>query len=166
MADRRGRGPRTIAATLEKITKPLFNKRGLADGTIVTQWTAIVGDAMAKFTAPERITYPLRDRRGGTLYLKVANGSFATELVHLEPQLIERINGYFGYKAIDKIHIKQGPIAPAASSQRQAPAAINSHDEPDISNGGLQNVDDPELAEALKALGQAVARRHKRVTKP
>jgi len=184
-SDRKSRGFRTLATSLDKMTRPIFGKRGLADGAIAVEWPRIVGDSLAKVTLPERISYPKRDRRSGTLYLKVAGGSFATELIHFEPQLIERINRYFGFQAVSQIRITQGPI----TDQPHGPKARPAHDpatDPAINfnagsntgsdtgsgtspNAGLAHVSDPELLKALKSLGQAVSNRqnerHKTVTK-
>ena len=174
-SDRRGGGFRTIATSLDKMTQPIFGKRGLADGAIAMEWPRIVGDSLAKVTLPEKISYPKRDRRNGTLYLKVAGGSFATELIHFEPQLIERINRYFGYQAVSQIRINQGPITaqPSGAKANITKAMPTPPGQPaEIAAGlkaQLENVRDPELLEALKSLGQAVNNRqnerHKTTTK-
>lgn len=170
--DRKGGGFRALGTALNKMTKPIFGKRGLADGVIAMEWPQIVGESLAKVTMPERISYPKRDRRDGTLYLKVAGGSFATELIHFEPQLIERINRYFGYQAVSRVQINQGPIS--RPPENQAPKNISAKTgrklpETTELGGNLSSVSDPELLEALKSLGEAVHRRsadrHKSVTK-
>ena len=174
--DRKSGGFRTLGTSLNKMTRPIFGKRGLADGAIALEWPQIVGASLAKVTLPERISYPKRDRRDGTLYLKVAGGSFATELIHFEPQLIERINRYFGYQAVSKVRILQGPITHPATHQNATPE----HSDPDTQSGGpnpapntpsdfaadLSHVSDPALLEALKSLGQAVHNRRKTVPNP
>ena len=170
--DRKSGGFRALGTSLDKMTRPIFGKRGLADGAIAMEWPRIVGDSLAKVTLPERISYPKRDRRNGTLYLKVAGGSFATELIHFEPQLIERINRYFGYQAVSKVRITQGPIShptKTPSGPKSGATAPSTPDSPAAFEASLSNVSDPELLEALKFLGQAVhnrqSGRHKTVTK-
>ncbi|MEX2449673.1 MAG: DUF721 domain-containing protein [Rhodospirillales bacterium] len=165
--DRRGGGFKALAATVERFTKPIFGKRGLADGAIAAQWPQIIGDTLATVTMPEKVSYPRGDRRGGTLYLRVANGSFATELIHLEPQLIERINRYFGYQAISRVRLNQGPVTAPKSPPRSGATPDLSGAEPDIR---LDAIDDPDLHAALQALGRAVSSRrtkgHKTDIKP
>jgi hypothetical protein len=156
------------------MTRPIFGKRGMADGSIALEWPRIVGESLAKVTLPERISYPKRDRRSGTLYLKVAGGSFATELIHFEPQLIERINRYFGYQAVSQVRIVQGPISHPTKTQSGpefSPITPSTPDSsPDLSpdtplasspnfDASLSNVSDPKLLEALKSLGLAVQNR-------
>jgi hypothetical protein len=165
--DRRSGGFKALAATVERFTKPIFGKRGLADGAIAAQWPQIIGDTLANVTMPEKVSYPRGDRRGGTLYLRVANGSFATELIHLEPQLIERINRYFGYRAISRVRLNQGPVTAPKSPPRSGVTPDHSEAEPDLR---LDAIDDPDLHAALRALGQAVSSRrtkgHKTDIKP
>ncbi|MEQ8193896.1 MAG: DUF721 domain-containing protein [Rhodospirillales bacterium] len=178
-SDRRGGGFKALAASVGRFTKPIFGKRGLADGAIAAEWPLIIGETLAGVTMPEKISYPRGDRRGGTLYLRVANGSFATELIHLEPQLIERINRYFGYQAIARVKLNQGPLhAPAARALSGAPKAAQLPQKPGVSatpsDDRLAGVDDPELYAALRALGEAVnerqdkyqGKRHKTDIKP
>ena len=96
------RGLRSLAATLPPITSPIFKTRGFAEAGILTDWPAIVGEMLGRRTAPERIAFPRGDRRGGTLHV-TCESAFAPELQHLAPQVIERINGYFGYPAVAQL---------------------------------------------------------------
>ena len=97
---------RTISASVEKITKPIFGKRGFGEAAIVTDWPHIVGATMARHTIPEQISFPRSGRTDGTLKLKIDSSALALELQHLTPQLIEKINTYFGYTYIKNIKIK------------------------------------------------------------
>jgi hypothetical protein len=168
--DRKSGGFRALGTSLDKMTRPIFGKRGMADGSVALEWPRIVGESLAKVTLPERISYPKRDRRSGTLYLKVAGGSFATELIHFEPQLIERINRYFGYQAVSQVRIVQGPISHPTKTQSGPEFGSITPSTPNLSpvsppdsspnfDASLSNVSDPELLEALKSLGQAVQNR-------
>lgn len=151
--DRRKRAE-TLGSSVSRLTKPIFGRRGLADGAIARQWTSIVGPMIAKHSQPDRITYPNRERNNGILHLRVDHSAMATELQHLEPQLMERINGYFGFKAVGRMRFIHGPLArPAEEPARQA--------SPDPAQNALvarevSVVDDPELREALNRLGNAV----------
>ena len=81
---RRGGGPRALAATLPAITRPLFGKRGFANGAILTDWPAIAGELLARHSLPERVAYPAGARAGGTLHLRIDSGAMAIELHHLK----------------------------------------------------------------------------------
>lgn len=151
---RSGRGPRALAAMVSKITRKVLKQRGFAEAGIITDWPAIVGAELALESAPEKLVYPPGERLGGVLHIRVA-GALATELQHLEPLVIERINGYFGYRAVARLRLLQGPLpveetAPPAPRRRLDPEAEAALRE------GLAEVPDEDLKAALERLGRAV----------
>ena len=112
--NRRGGGPRPLAASLGALSKRALGRRGFAEAGLITEWDTIVGPELAAASRPDRLTFPPGRRDGGTLRLTVA-GPVATELQHLEPVVRERINGYFGYRAVERIQLVHGTIRrPAA----------------------------------------------------
>ena len=154
----RGRGPRALAGVLRKVTRPIFGKRGFAGGAVVTEWPTIVGRHLAAHTVPERIAYQGGGRDSGVLHLRVDSGSLATELQHLEPQLLERINGYFGYRSVDRLRIVHGPLPPAEAPPRPAQRALDRTEEKDLADR-LAGIKDDDLRTALEALGRVVVAR-------
>lgn len=156
---RRGGPARAIATLTGRLTRPLFAKRGLADGTIVADWPRIAGEAIARNTLPERIRFQPGKRRGGTLYLKVSPGGFAVEIQHLEKQLIERVNTYFGYDAVARLHLTQEPLPPSPSAAAPEPP-LEPAEEAEIHNL-VAGIEDDDLRERLEALGRGVRKRRK-----
>ena len=51
----------------------------------------------------------LRERTGGTLNL-VVRGAHATMMQHIAPEIIERVNRFFGWQAIGRIALRQAPL--------------------------------------------------------
>ena len=153
---------RAIGRLAPDILKSLFKKHGFAQGQILTQWPAIAGEELARFTAPEKIRWPRRAEGGqggqatvlATLVLRV-EGPIAIEVQHSTPQLIERINAFFGYPAIGKIQIVQGalPRRPASKKRRLRP--LSSGEERQL-RSHLGHVDDAGLRRALERLGRGV----------
>lgn len=146
------KGLRSLAATLPPITAPIFKTRGFAEAGILTDWPAIVGEMLGRRTAPERIAFPRGDKRGGTLHV-VCESAFAPELQHLSPQVIERINGYFGYPAVAQIKIQHGRVAPKAA-KRRLPPPVSGMAEAATPYKGDDEAD--PLAAALARLGAAI----------
>ncbi len=149
MAERRP-GLRALGAAMPALTRRALGRRGFAEGGLALDWTAIVGEDIAANTLPLKVSYPRGARRGGTLHLKVASG-YAPIVAHCEPQLLERVNAYLGYGAIERLKITQGQLSrPARSpeSSRDSEAA-----EP------VPGIDDPELAQALAGFAKALRRR-------
>jgi len=103
---------RAIAAEIPRIAGAALGKRGFGEAQLVTHWDDVMGE-LAEKLSPDRLTFARGERRAGTLRLRVAS-AFALEAQHLEPVIIERINGFFGYGAVARIVLVQGP-------PRQAP---------------------------------------------
>lgn len=155
---RRARGFRALAQEVGLLTAPLFARRGLAAGTIVTRWADVVGPALAVFTIPERISFARGRREDGTLAIRVEHGALAVELQHLAPQLIERVNGFFGYRAVERVKLTQGPLPKRHAAKRagaELPPVALAKDVQDR----LEGVADAELRAALTGLAQARAPR-------
>ncbi|MGY8993187.1 MAG: DUF721 domain-containing protein [Rhodospirillales bacterium] len=156
---RRGGGPRALAPTVARLTKPLFKRRGFAVAAIVENWMDVVGPLLASRTMPERITFPTGKRDEGTLHLRVDSGALALEIQHQEHLLVERINGFFGYGAVSRLRMIQRPMPPQPSGA-VALAAIKSDEVSQYDASQIQSdTMDPDLRAALERLGQAVYRR-------
>ncbi|MDA0305178.1 MAG: DciA family protein [Proteobacteria bacterium] len=155
---KRGGGPRAIAASLAATTRDIFQKRGFADGAILKDWPTIAGEHLARHTRPEKITHPKAQGTGGTLYLTIENGSIALELQHLQPLLIERINGFFGFKAVERLKITQGPLPASGERPAWQPRDLEKGEEANLAES-LMDVQDDDLRRALENLGRAVLAR-------
>ena len=145
----------TLGTTVSRLTKSIFGNRGLADGTVAKEWCQIVGPMIAKHSRPDRITYANRERHSGLLHLRVDHSAMATELQHLEPQLLERINGYFGFKAVAKMRYIHGPLADVPGANTSATPRSAPPQNPIVAQE-VTTIADPELRDALNRLGNAI----------
>ena len=151
---KRGGGPKALADSLRKVTRQALGQRSLAEQSLMLDWPSIAGGDIAVMCTPQRLSFQHRDRRrDGTLILKVQPGQ-ATRLQHLEPQLIERINGYLGYRAIARLRLLHGS-APAAGTPEPSPEAPVEDPAPQEPETGKE-IADPALRAALARLGRAV----------
>lgn len=155
--ERRG-GMRAIGRSLPKIAGKALGRYGLAEAGLVADWTAIVGDRLAEATLPVRLQFPRGERRDGTLHVRVS-GSLALELQHLAPQLLERINGYLGYRGVERLKIERGPMPlPVRRMSEPAPEPfVDGEAEPAVAA-----VADEPLRRSLARLGRAIERARKR----
>jgi hypothetical protein len=113
---------------------------------------------MAARTAPIKLAFPRGQATLGTLHVRVT-GPFALELQHLTPQVIERINGFFGYAAVGRLALIQGPVSPYSTKVRRRGAArVRTVDRgsDDGSGDGPPEIADEDLRRALGRLGRAV----------
>jgi hypothetical protein len=151
---------RTTAALSRLLThllSPAARKRGFAEVKVLEDWPRIVGAGMAKRCQPLRIEFARGAIAGGTLVLQAAGGA-ALELQHMGPQLIERINDYFGFRTVRQLRIVQMPLratpVPAPPARRRLTA-----DEELTLAAGVAAVGDDELGRALAALGRSIMAR-------
>jgi hypothetical protein len=153
-APRRPSKPQGLGAALAKVTKTAYRRRGFAMGDVLTNWNAIVGDALAAQSCPESLNFPQEKTSGGTLKVRV-NGPLALELQHLAPLVIERVNGYYGFRAVERLSFIQGPI-PQPERKRREPIRPLTADEEKALNALVPDLDDEDLRQSLLALGRSV----------
>lgn len=153
---RRG-GMRALSYLAPGLTDPLFRKRGFVEGRIPRDWPQIVGVDLARFCAPESLDFP-RGRRDGATLRVVALPGRALELQHLAPQIIERVNGHFGWAAVARLTLRQGVLPPPPKSTRPRLRSLAEREKTAI-RAQVESVTDPALRDRLAALGEALAGR-------
>jgi len=163
-----------LGVQLDGLTRKAFTKFGFADDHVITRWHEIVGPELARLTSPERLSRPQKGISGGsTLTVRVA-GAAALELQHMAPQIIDKINGFYGRPMVARLKLVQGPlpaeleprlrrargqVQQAGGQQPRQPLFGAPPLQPIVD--GTANIDDPELAEALARLAKAVSARPK-----
>jgi hypothetical protein len=147
-------GPRAIADLMPAIGQAAFRKFGFVQSSIVTRWADIVGKNYSDISCPESIRFPVGKKAGGTLQLTVMSGH-APMVQHMLPDLIERVNRFFGYAAVAKVAIRQGEITPASPERRPPPRNLKPL--PVELGDSLRDIGDPELRAVLESLAQGLA---------
>ncbi|AOH82744.1 hypothetical protein AWL63_00860 [Sphingomonas panacis] len=151
-APRRGGGARAVSELLPDATRTAFRRFGFVQSAVVTRWGEIVGSRYAGVSAPESIKFPMGERTGGTLNL-VVRGAHATMMQHIAPEIVERVNRFFGYEAVARVLIRQGDVP--APRPRAAPPSLKPV--PVELGASLRTIADPELKAVLEALAAGVA---------
>jgi hypothetical protein len=167
---RRGNAP--VSRVIGKTLNSSFRKRGFTESRIITEWARIVGDELALRTTPLKIGYARSfpkelkagkpaakssnvDNKQTATVLKLAvQSSWATQIQHMEPQILERISSYFGFKAVEKLVIMQTLITrahPKPVPKRDLSIPDHLKSRPDI-----VAVHDESLKNALLHLGKAI----------
>ncbi|MGE0241919.1 MAG: DUF721 domain-containing protein [Parvibaculaceae bacterium] len=145
----------TLDKDFRALTRAAFARYGFAYADLITQWPAIVGDAIAQWSEPERIKWPRANaderKQGGTLVILVTPGR-GLELQHETPRIIDRINAFYGYAAIAQVKIRQGALGRKKAPSRALPPLGAQAAE--ALEAELREVADPELRQALRRLGQ------------
>jgi len=149
----RANGVRSVSDLLGNAGGAAFRRFGFVQHSIVTRWDEIVGPRYACVTAPESIRFPHGRKSQGVLNL-VVEGAHAAMLQHVVPTIIERVNRFFGYSAIERVAFRQGRVAPppvrAAAPAARAPLPAELGD-------SLREIGDPELRAVLESLARELS---------
>ena len=145
----------SLGSLLLKAARPVLGRHGLAAGGIVADWPSIVGTQLAECCVPMRLAFQPGERANGTLHLRV-QGPLALELQHLEPVVLERINSYFGYRAVAKLRIQQGPVPRTVRAKTARPTAPA--EDPAV-DAAVSGVADETLRQRLSQFGRALKAR-------
>lgn len=151
----RGGPARAVADLLPDVGRAAFRKFGFIQSSVVSRWAEIVGARYAAVSQPESIRFPHGKRDAGTLTLTV-RGAHGPMMQHIAPEIIDRVNRFFGYPAVARINFKQGQLAAApAPAPRTAPPSLRAV--PLELGDSLRAIADPELKAVLEALAAGVA---------
>ncbi len=142
---------RAVSELLPAIHGAAFKRFGFVQSALVTRWPEIVGARWATASNPESLRFPPGKRADGVLTI-VVRGAHAPMMQHIAPEIIERVNRFFGYVAVARLTIRQGEVAkpmPRSTppSLKPAPAEVGE---------GLKVIADPELRAVLESLAAGV----------
>mgnify|MGYP003120684756 FL=1 len=152
----RRNGLRNVAPLVGNLTRPLVRKRGFFQTEIILHWAEIVGRDLEKFTMPVKYIQPRGENAGGgTLVIRVS-GPVAIELQHRMPQIIDRVNTYFGYRAVERIKMMQGDISRPERTVH-TPTSVPEGNIAKASEINIAKIEDPHLREVLTRLGRHIA---------
>ncbi len=113
---------KAVGSFVPRLTRKAMEKYGFSTAALLTDWAQIVGSDLARYTRPHKLKWPRAvesygdtpaehtGRPGATLHLQV-EAARALDVQYKGRQIIERINAYFGYRAIAEMRIEQMPLA-------------------------------------------------------
>jgi len=104
--ERRGRGFRSAAETARRRLGEAAAGHGFAEPDVLMRWPEVVGERLAGLCVPVKVNYPRNHDLGATLVVR-APGARAPEVEHLGPRIIERVNQFYGYRAIGQLKVIQ-----------------------------------------------------------
>ena len=144
--------PRAAGELVGDVGGTSFRRFGFVQGSIVSRWSEIVGERYAKVSSPESIRFPAGRKSSGVLTLLV-DGAHAPLIQHLTPLIVERVNRFFGYAAVNRVVFRQGrqpasPPKPRRTELRPVPKELGE---------GLREIADPELRACLESLASQIA---------
>ena len=150
----RGGPAKPVAELVPQIGRAAFRRFGFIQSSVVTRWPEIVGPRHAQVCMPEAIRFPPGEKSGGILQLVVLP-AHAPLIQHVIPEIIERVNRFFGYSAVSKVKLRQGAVKPPhAEEARTAPPSLKPI--PLELGDSLRDIGDPELRAVLESLARSL----------
>jgi hypothetical protein len=151
------KGPLHLGEIVGRVIEPVTARRGFAKADLIAVWPEIAGPMHASCTAPEKIVWPRHadgdEPPAGTLFIR-ADGPRAIFVQHELPQIVERVNAFFGYRAVAQARVVQGPVTARTATSPPPPAL----DEATMRRIASETaaVEDEGLRAALERLGRGV----------
>ncbi len=144
--------PKTLAQCIEPIARPILKTQGLAGSRIINEWSSIVGEKLSAHCIPHKLSFSAGKKIDGTLSIAVENG-FATELQHLQTNILDRLATYFGYRAVARINISHTYVP----EQEKSPSPTIKNVLPQSCVNLAENVEDKELRTALTNMARILS---------
>ena len=150
----RGGPAKPVAELVPQIGRAAFRRFGFVQSSVVTRWPEIVGETHARASMPEAIRFPPGEKSGGILQLVVLP-AHAPLIQHVIPEIVERVNRFFGYSAVSKVKLRQGAVKPPhAGESRQPPPSLKPI--PMEVGESLRDMGDSELRAVLESLARSL----------
>lgn len=150
----RGGQARPIAELMPEVGRTAFRRFGFVQSSVVTRWPEIVGEKYARVCSPESIRFPPGEKSEGILQLVVVP-AHATIIQHVVPEIIDRVNRFFGYQAVARAKLRQGAVK-LPHVERAAIAPPSLRPIPLELGDSLRDIGDPELRAVLESLARSM----------
>ncbi len=155
--------PKSIGESIKTINQIQSNKLGKIDFLIYSKWKEIVGNFFSNHSEPTKITqinnYNNNEDQTSKILCVNVNPAAALEFEHFKDKIIEKINSYFGYKAIVGIKIyqnfhikKEEKISPKNNKTNRSTKDIKKE---------IDKINNKDLEESIVNLGLSISREEK-----
>ncbi len=150
----RGGSAKAIGDLTPEIGRTAFRRFGFVQSSVVTRWPEIVGPAHARVCSPEAIRFPPGEKADGILQLVVIP-AHAPLISQVTPEIIERVNRFFGYKAVARVKLRHGAVKPPADAPALKPPPALKPIPLELGDS-LRDIGDPELRMVLESLARSL----------
>jgi hypothetical protein len=142
-----------LSDLLPNVLRPALQEHGVATSQLITHWPEIAGEELGPVTRPLRLNWPrlpegMQGQKTGATLVLLCESAYALDVQHAASLILQRVNALFGWLAVTKLSIRQGPVRVEKGNINQT---VNSNREPLI-----QGIAEQPLQEALQKLGKSV----------
>ena len=155
--------PKTIGESLQKVNQKISSKFGKIDYLIHVKWKQIVGSFFSNHSQPMKISSVkdfIDDKNeyifSNYLHVNVSPAA-AVDFQHFKDKITEKINSYFGYKAIKGIKIHQNFIPKIDNSTIHKRKLKNINKLNAEVKQCVQGIKNKELEESVVKLGLSIS---------
>lgn len=159
--NRKGQASRRDAKSVHELIggllEPILAKRAGMTLNLLSGWESLMGDSIGRHTRPEKIQWPRRvndlDPFEPATLILACESSHAILVQHETDQIIDKVNGFFGFDAIRNVKIRQKPVGTSDNVSTEEHVTMT----PDLQervDAIVGDVDDPELRNRLRVLGE------------
>ena len=160
--------PQSIGDTLRKVNRNFSSKFGKIEFIIHSKWPDIVGSYFKIYSEPKNITRlpDYENDLGETIYKSHLNVNVAPaaalEFQHFKDTIIEKINSYFGYKAINDLRIQQNYLPRDEDFNKNKSKMVPvSLEESELISNEIESLQNNELKDSLMKLGKNIVKEFK-----
>ena len=165
------RGAKALAEFVPEIIEEALAARGVSKASLIADWPAIVGETFARHARPIELQWPPRAARRdpeapatpATLLLRV-EGAFALEAQHMAPVVVARVNAHLGWRCVDRIAFRQGPLPQRQDRRLAAPAPSDAAHA--AARAAAAPIENEDLRDAVARLGARAIDRSARLSGP
>ena len=157
--------PQSIGDTLRKVNRNFSSKFGKIEFIIHSKWPDIVGSYFKIYSEPKNITRlpDYENDLGETIYKSHLNVNVAPaaalEFQHFKDTIIEKINSYFGYKAINDLRIQQNYLPKDEDFNKNKSKMMPvSREESELISNEIESLQNNELKDSLMKLGKNIVK--------
>src|SRR6187402_1551411 len=113
-----------LSVLLSDVFSDAYARQGFAARELVTRWAEIAGAEVAAHSEPLKIQWPRpvegQPQEPATLVLRV-EGPMALEIQHSSDVILQRVNRFFGWHAVGRLALRQGPLSRRPKPRRPPP---------------------------------------------
>ena len=149
--------PRPLGEFAEHLLTPIAQRQAGMTLDLIAAWEQIAGPEHYERTRPERLKWPrgTADEFTPATLVVACEGSHALFFQHATGLVVERLNRFFGFPAVDRVQIVQKPVHREAPPRPDPPQP--SREAARAVDARVADVADPGLREALRKLGRGIA---------
>lgn len=160
----RNNRPQKISKTLGKITKNLISKFDKDEFIIHSKWDEMVGNFFSEYSEPIKLDknhihseHEFDGISKTVLHVNIV-GPAALEFQHLNNKIIDKINSFFGYRAVSKILLHQVPYLQKTKNKSKTKKIIKhlNEDQRTVLKKTTSGISSKKLEKALLKLGESI----------